>query len=385
MTIYLVVAIAMLNQIGYSGSKVAVSLYALELGATALTVGTIVALYSLCPMLLAIVIGKYADRVPARLPMIFGCAVTVVALLLPFVYPTIPGLYVVALMAGTFHQFFGIPLEASVGGIDGPNHRARNYAVTTMGWSIATALGPFITGFAIDYLGYLRCFAILAAFSAAPVLILWARPRLLSKAAEHSEKRGHGRVMDLWRIPALRKTIIAGGIIGSAKDLFQFYLPIYGHGVGLSASAIGTILGMVAVASFVIRALIPFLIRKLSEAQILVYAVFISAFAYALLPFSVDPYVLAGIAFVLGLGVGSAEPLMLSLVYVLSPAGRTAEAIGLHKAIRHATQLVVPVVFGSVGVAFGYFTVFFSNTVMLIGGGFLLRKVGVPRSDGRKS
>jgi long-chain acyl-CoA synthetase len=44
----------------------AVSLYALELGASQLTIGVLMALYALLPMLLAVYVGKFADRV-ARL------------------------------------------------------------------------------------------------------------------------------------------------------------------------------------------------------------------------------------------------------------------------------------------------------------------------------
>ena len=128
MTIYLVTLIAMLNQIGFSGSRVVVSLYALELGANQFTVGIIIALYSLFPALLAITIGKYADRMGPRLPMIIGCLLTAVGLLLPPVFSSVATLYVAALMLGTFHQFFSIPVEAGIGGIDGPEKRARNLA-----------------------------------------------------------------------------------------------------------------------------------------------------------------------------------------------------------------------------------------------------------------
>jgi len=41
----------------------------------------------------------------------------------------------------------------------------------------------------------------------------------------------------------------------------------------------------------------------------------------------------------------------------------------------------VPIVFGSVGAAFGVATVFISNSVILIASGFLLRKAGIPESD----
>ena len=76
MTIYLVTLISVLNQIGFSGSRVAVSLYALELGANQFSVGVIIAFYSLCPMLFSIVIGRLADRTAPRLPMIAGAAAT---------------------------------------------------------------------------------------------------------------------------------------------------------------------------------------------------------------------------------------------------------------------------------------------------------------------
>ena len=79
MPIYLVVLISTLSQIGFGGSRVAVSLYALELGANQLTVGVIVALYSLSPMFLSIVIGRYSDRVSPHLPMIWGSALMAVA------------------------------------------------------------------------------------------------------------------------------------------------------------------------------------------------------------------------------------------------------------------------------------------------------------------
>ena len=208
------------------------------------------------------------------------------------------------------------------------------------------------------------------------------RPALLPKVAVmHAGGDARGSVLDLWRIPSVRITIIAAGVVGSAQDLFQFYLPIYGHSIGLSASAIGTVLGVVFVAAFVIRGMLPFLVRKLREATILTGAMFIAAAAFTLLPFFVSSYALAAIAFLLGLGVGCAQPMTMSLLYVLTPAGRIAESFGLQKTVRNATHVVVPIVFGSVGAAFGVTTVFISNSVILVAGGFLLRKAGIPDSD----
>lgn len=374
MTIYLVVLLAVLNQAGFNGSRVAVSLAALELGASQFTVGVIIALYSVCPMLFSIAIGRISDRVSPRLPMVVGSVMTVAGMVLPALVPDVLVLCAAALLLGLGHQVFNIPLEAVVGGIGGPQHRARNYALITMGWSVANFIGPLVTGFAIDAIGHRHAFWVLAVFAAIPIFIMGAMPRLLPHAISVGGGEKHGGVLDLWRIPQLRATFIAGAIIGSAQDLFQFYMPVYGHAVGLSASAIGTVLGMVALAAFVIRASIPFLVKRSGETRILTSAIFVAAAAYLLLPFFQTAAPLAAIAFVLGLGVGCAQPMLMSLLYVIAPSGRIAEAIGLYKTLRSVTHIVIPVFFGSVGTAFGFATVFLSNATVLAFGGFLQRR-----------
>ncbi len=381
MTIYLVVLMAFLSQIGFGGSRVAMSLHALNLTSNQFAIGVVIALYSLCPMLLSIVIGRLADRTPPRRLVILGSVIMTAALLLPPLIPGIGVLCVAAFLLGFAHQVFSLPLEALVGGIGGPEKRARNYALVTMAWSAANFFGPILAGFTIDYIGQREVYVVLAVFTLAPVVVLAFRPHLLPrKGTTHEGTEARGSVLELWRMPALRITIIAAGIVGSAQDLFQFYMPIYGHSIGLSASAIGTILGVCSLAAFVIRSILPFLAKRATEAQILKSAIFTAAFAFVLIPFFVDPFALAATAFVLGLGVGCAQPMTMSLLYALAPANRLAEAFGLHKTVRNATHLVVPLVFGSVGAAFGFATVFLSNSVLLATGGFLLRKVGMPRS-----
>jgi nitrate/nitrite transporter NarK len=63
----------------------------------------------------------------------------------------------------------------------------------------------------------------------------------------------------LWRVLATSSLVITG------VDLFQVYMPIYGHGIGLSASAIGIILAINSLASFVIRIFLPSLIKRFNR------------------------------------------------------------------------------------------------------------------------
>jgi MFS family permease len=106
MAIYLIVLMCTLNHTAFIGSRVAVSLYALDLGANQMTIGILIALYALCPMLIAVYVGKLADRVGPRLPMLMGTVGVAVALLLPPLFPGLATLYITALLIGTSFNFF---------------------------------------------------------------------------------------------------------------------------------------------------------------------------------------------------------------------------------------------------------------------------------------
>lgn len=372
--IYLIVFMCLLSHSGFGGSRVVVTLYALELGANQFTVGVLMALYALMPMLLAVAIGRLADRVGARTPMLLGTSGVLIALLLPPLVPGLVTLHVSALVLGTSFHFFFVTVTGIAGGIGGSENRARNYALISMGFAAAGFIGPTTAGFAIDHFGHLPTFVLLSLFLIPPILLLWLRPGFLPGARSGAHDNSERSTLDLWRAPVLRNTFVASGIISSAWDLFQFYLPVYGHAIGLSASAIGTILGVFAAATFVIRIVLPYLVKRFHETRILTYAIFVAACAFALMPLFRDAIALAACGFLLGLGVGCGQPMSMSLIYALAPAGRASEAAGLRVMVNNVMHLVIPLAFGSVGTAFGYVPVFLSNSALLTAGGLLMRR-----------
>ena len=175
-------------------------------------------------------------------------------------------------------------------------------------------------------------------------------------------------------MPRLRGAFIASGILSAAWDLFQFYFPIYGHSIGLSASVIGAVLSTFALATFIVRIGLPAWAKRSSEAEILVYGIFTAAFAFVLFPFFTNAWLLAGVAFILGLGVGSGQPMSMSLIYALAPPGRSSEAAGLRVMVNNVAHLFIPLFFGSLGTAFGFVPVFMSNAAMLVAGGAVMRR-----------
>ncbi len=374
MAIYLTLVLIVLNHIAFGGSRVVITLFALEAGASQMQVGILMALYALCPLLFAIAIGRLADRVGPRLPMLLGSIGLGLALLLNVLWPVTVMLYIASFLLGTSFHFFFVTVTGIAGGIGGAENRSRNYALVSLGFSGAGFLGPLIAGFTIDTLGHHSAFMILSAFTVIPVLILLLRPGFLPGAVKVAGDAGGGGVMDLLRTPRLRNTFLASGFISAGWDLFNFYMPVYGHGIGLSATAIGVILGVFALATFVIRSVLPWLVKRRTEAQIMVYALFVAAGAFALFPLFEDPLALCAVAFLLGLGVGCGQPMSMSLIYALAPKGRISEAAGLRVTVNNFTHLVIPLAFGSVGGVLGFAPVWLANSALLGLGGWLVRR-----------
>ena len=77
------------------------------------------ALYAVVPLLLAVHVGRLADRVGPRVPMLIGTAGVVVGLLLPPLFPGLTTLYVSALVLGSTFHFFFITVQGIAGGIGG--------------------------------------------------------------------------------------------------------------------------------------------------------------------------------------------------------------------------------------------------------------------------
>jgi MFS family permease len=86
-------------------------------------------------------------------------------------------------------------------------------------------------------------------------------------------------------------------------------------------------------------------------------------------------------AFLLGLGLGSAQPLTIMLTYHHAPPGRSGEALGMRLMVNKITQISIPLVFGGIGAVFGLAPVFWANAAFLLAGGIV--SVKDLRSPGR--
>ena len=191
-------------------------------------------------------------------------------------------------------------------------------------------------------------------------------------------------MMDLVRNVPLRRALVTAGIIETGLELFNFYMPIYGHSLGLSASLIGIIMGTFATAMLVMRGAMPMLVRRSSEEAALFGSLGLAAAAFVLFPFFTSVYLLIAISFVLGLGLGCGSPLSLIITYNRAPDGRSGEAMGVRQTANKFIQVLVPVIVGTLGSAFGVGPAFWLDALLLSAGAFIMKADAWSRVNERR-
>ncbi len=369
------IAVGIANHAALAGTRITVSLDALARGASPALVGALIALFALLPALFAVSVGRFSDRVGTRWPVVVGSIGVALGALLPFAWPGLPSLFASSAIVGVAFMTFQVAAQNATGALATPGERARNFSLLSLGYSTSGLLGPLVAGYAIDHVGYRTTFALLALFPL-PGIIALARGRLAlprPHPADASEPRG--TVMDLLAHRALRRVFAVNVLIAMAWDVHTIFVPIYGTQLGLAASQIGVIIAAFAAATFVVRLSMPLLVRHASEHQVLTGSLFVAAAVYLAFPFVERPGALMALSFTLGLGVGSGQPMVMSLLHTHAPPGRMGEAAGVRMSLVNAMAVGVPLAFGALGASIGIAPVLWTVGAGLGLGGWLARRM----------
>ncbi|HEV2007325.1 MAG TPA: MFS transporter, partial [Burkholderiales bacterium] len=240
---YLIVSLNVMIHGCLAGSRVVMALLAIELGASPLAIGVMVALYSVPPLLLGVYSGRVSDRYGLHPPMLFGSVMCGCGLLLPYLWRDIAALYFSAAIIGTAFVFYNVAVQNLAGAWGPREERAKNFSTLSLGYSISSLLGPLAAGYVIDYFGHATAYLCFSVSTLVPttVLLFYRRLREIKTA---QPAHGTRNAFDLLRLPELRKVMITSAMVVTGWDLYMFYLPIYAHSIGMSASMIGIVLGV---------------------------------------------------------------------------------------------------------------------------------------------
>jgi MFS family permease len=359
------ILVSLMAHLALAGSRITTSLYALSLHSSEFTVGILIALFSLLPMMLAVSAGRLVDRVGIMKPMLGGCLSMTIGCALPGFVGGLPVLYLAALFIGTGFMAVQVVSQHTVGAMSVTEKRSTNFSWLALGYSISGFCGPVIAGLVIDHARHGIGYIVFCGFAMA-ALMLTAYGRLKRiQLTRHEEKAAGGTALDLFRDIEMRRIYVVGTLLSSAWDLFTFVMPIHGSRLGFSASTIGLILGCFSAATFTVRLAMPWISRRFTEWQVLTSALSLAVLCYVLFPIMRQPATMMVVAAILGLAVGSSQPNMLALLHHSAPRGRAGEAVGIRITIGNACQVLLPLAFGGTGATLGLSAVFWGMGAMI--------------------
>lgn len=367
-----------------AGIRLAAPLLALRDGYSAAAVGFLVALFALTQVFCALPVGRYADRHGLKRPMAYAVAVACGGAGLSVAFPTFAALCVTALLTGGAAGAATIAVQRHAGrSVHDATALKQVFSWLSIAPAISNFIGPFAAGLAIDLAGsrpgslegYQAAFGLLALL---PLVSLWCvrglheSPRVPPATSQGGKPQ---RAWDLLSEASFRRLLIVNWLISSCWDVHAFAVPLLGHERGLSASVIGTIFGAFAMAATVIRLVMPFVARHLRERVVMAAAMLITAVIFAAYPMLHSAWAMGLCSTLLGLALGTGQPMVMSLLHQVTPAHRQGEALGLRLMAINASSVMMPMMFGSAGALIGVSGLFWAVGAVSVLGARLARRI----------
>jgi MFS family permease len=359
-----------------AGVRMAAPLQALKQGHAEWAVGVLLALFATAPIALALFAGRMADRHGYHRPLYVAVAMSLAGGVIAAVSSHYLAMCAAAVLCGGGANFGLIAIQRTAGRMaTDTTERMRVFSWLGLAPALSNVAGPVTAGVLIDLAGFRTAFAVLMLMPLAA--LFWARavPVEVPVAAGEAMLRRQTS-WDLLRLPGLSRLLLVNWLLSASWDVHTFVLPILGHERGLSASAIGGILGLFAVSVAAVRLVIPVLAHRLTASQVLASAMLSVAGVFAFYPFVHSAWLMALCAAMLGLALGSVQPMVMSTLHNITPHERHGEAIAFRSMAINLSSTLMPLLFGVAGAALGAASLFWLMGAAVGAGSLPARRIG---------
>jgi sugar phosphate permease len=126
----------------------------------------------------------------------------------------------------------------------------------------------------------------------------------------------------------------------------------------MSATVIRTILGGFAIAAALVRVVLPMIAAYLKEWALIAGAMAATAVLFAIYPFLHSALAMGLCSVLLGMALGTVQPMIMSTLHQITPEARHGEAIALRIMAINASSVAMPLLFGVAGAVVGISGVF---------------------------
>jgi MFS family permease len=364
--------IALTFQIMLFSTRPIITLYASQLNASTWEIGLLTAAFALFPFMLAIHIGKIADYIGDRLPVILGMIGMTAGSVLPFLFPQLWSLYVSQALIGVSQIFAVISLQNVVGNMSTKENRDYQFGMYSTAVATGGLIGPVIGGYLAEHVSYSFVYLVAACVGIIPIILSFYVPNLIHR--KNIETKQLGSPFQLLKIPLIRKALASSALVLYSRDVFVAYFPLFASQSGLTPTEIGWIIAIQGLSMVIVRFSLSRLSGKFGRGRVLLGSILTAGLSFLLVPLSGSALLFGLLSAIMGAGLGCGQPLSMTTTYNASPKDRTGEVLGLRLASNRLSQLLAPLLFGLIGTWAGVVSVFYVSGAFLIGGAFLTKQ-----------
>jgi MFS family permease len=332
-------------------TRVTATLWALDQGYGEWTVGVLLSLFAVAPIAMSMWAGRLADRHGFHRPVAVGVGMGLAGSLIVLAYPSMPTVAIGCLLTGGAISTAAVAIQREAGLMsESPGDLKRIFSWVSLAPALSNAIAPVAAGLLIDAAGFRWTFA----FAVLLPVVAWGLARQVPRhpPRPHAEASAAQPAWHLLRQGPLRNLLLVNVVLSTCWDVHTFVVPVVGHAKALSASSIGLVLGSFAVAATVVRLAIVRFAHHLDELKALRAAMVLATVVlavYAWLPGTAGMVLGSSL---LGLALGSVQPMILSTLHQVTPRDRHGQALGLRMLTVNVATVAMPVGFGLLASAF---------------------------------
>ena len=358
---------------------------ALELGVPVGWLGALAAAFAIVPLVLALPAGDAVDRWGERTVLLAGAALVCTAAgVFLFVAHSFAMVLLATALLGAGHLLSVVGQQALVANITPGRNLDSAYGYYTFAGALGQAVGPGLLGL---FDGGSSIPATQSAFLAgvALALALLAGTFFMRGSARSTRsglQRAERRLSTLLRTPHLLRALTVSGIVLASMEITLVYLPALGTEQEISVSLVSGLLTVRALASMASRFMLGRLSRLFGRRILLTSAIVVTGVATAVLATPVPSLALLVAAAALGFGFGMCQPLTLSWLAEIAPAGSRGRVMSIRLTGNRLAQVLVPSSVGLLAAGLGAGGVLWLTAAMTVGAGTLARSVPLDGEPG---
>ena len=379
-----ILVVLVLTQAAMFLARPVTSYRALALGADERVIGLITASSAVVPLLVAVPLGRVADRRRPVGILVGGVVILVASYVLLGFAATLGELALWSALLGLGHLALMLAAQSLIAQQSENSEHDRDFGLMAAAVSLGQLIGPALGGLLLsaDAAGSLegattRAFLVAAGLSTLALPACWGTSTVGEPGGRRRPDGQRMSATDIVRAPGVPAGMFASVTILAAVDIVTAYLPVIGERLGISPAVVGALLSLRAVASILSRLLIPWMVRALGRVRLIAVSAAGSALAMAALPVPDGAMGLAAVLVVAGFFLGIGQPLTMSLIVQAVPDDARGTALAIRLTGNRVGQVATPAAAGLVAGAAGVAAAFW-----LLGGLLVLAAATVVRRPG---